>query len=259
MKSKDIKSMFLRETESIDISMAEKVKNTPVPPAEIPVTTKTAKPKRNFFAILKPYYALALCLVLIIGGVFIFRQPTTVANAQLTAYVLEINPSFCITADKDDVIINVCSLNDDADTVLSNEEFDTIVGKTLEEGVDKIIKVVSQNGFLNGYQNVIQIYAVNDDKNTIPAKLDKFGQMLNGDLQKYGHGDVPFDKHELPLDDFKTRMGFESNFIRLDDMKEDIRQHGRFIGERPTDNPPDDIPPEHPTDNPPPAQPPQPK
>ena len=266
MKIKDFKKAFLKETENVDIKASEKLIKTPIT-APIPATitepvlvttenvvvkTKNASSfKRTFLPLI-----MAMCL-LIIGVSLLIANPFAKVSG-ITAYAIEINPSISIITDTDDKVINICSINEDADAILSDSEFDYVIGEKFEVAVEKIIKVVSENGFLNDYQVKIRIYALNDDKNLMNDKLGKFGNIVENKLQKYGHGEIAIEPHEMSVDDFKGKMEMQGDFDRLDDMKRELKERDRYKnpppdGEPPHGNPPEgnNPPPDNPPDNPP--------
>ena len=266
MKIKDFKKAFLKETENVEIKASESLTNTPITaPVSVPIaepvlatnenvvvkTKKSSAFKRTFMPLI-----LAACF-LIIAVSLLAANPFATASG-ITAYAIEINPSISIITDADDNVINICSINEDADTILSNSEFDDVLGESFETAVEKIIKVVSENGVFNGYQDKIRIYALNDDKNLMGDKLGKFGNIVENKLQKYGHGDIEIERREMTVDDFKGKMEMQGDFDRLDDMKRELKERDRYKnpppdGEPPHGNPPEgnNPPPDNPPDNPP--------
>ena len=226
MRNKDIKNLFLKEEDKIDIKMSNELKNTPIVMKEKITPTHSFK-KRWVFA---PVGAVAMAFV--VAFVLILTQTGTSASA-LTAYVIEINPSISITTNAKDEVVNICSLNEDANTILSNAAFNDAVGKSLENAIKNIINVANEKGFFNGYDKTIKLYALNDNKKTMNKKLDNFGQMVRNELDFHGFEELPFEKAPMELDFFKEKMGFDNNFQRLDDMGKDIRKHDRFMGDVP--------------------------
>ncbi len=241
MKDKDLKKMFLKETENIDISMSEKLKNTPIETSKQKKVSVKENEKATWLRLFLPISALACCLIL--AFTFIFPLNTSTNTSYLTAYVMEINPAIAIVADSEDNIINICSVNEDADEILSSAEFDDIIGKKLSLAVEKVIKVTSTEGILDGYTDKIRIFALNDNEKVLDKKLDRFGEMVRKELKEFGHEDIDFEKSPMKLDDFRDKMGFDDDFRKLDDMKKEIEEHDKYKGTTPPDKKPDDNPP----------------
>ena len=225
MKNKKIKNLFLEENEKLNIEMSDELKRTPIQP---PVEEAPAPVKRKPLMRLLPMGAIAC--VLIIAVMLAIINPFSSSNGTLTAYVIDINPSISITTDENDTVISICSLNNDADELLSSNEFDTVVGESLDTAVGKIIKAVSDKGILDGYEDKIRIYALNDDKKIMDKRLDEFGRLVRKNLDDEGFKNIEFEEREMTVGEFKDRMGFEKEFVRLDEMKDDIKNHDRMHG-----------------------------
>ena len=225
MKNSDIKKSFLKEDEKLNIQMSDALKNTPIQP---PVKTAEAKSKRPVLTRVLPMGAIAC--VLIIAVVLAIINPFSSSSGTLTAYVIDINPSISITADENNTVISICSLNDDADELLSSNEFDSAVGESFDTVVEKIIKTASDKGILDGYEDKIRIYALNDDKKIMDKRLDEFGRLVRKNLDDEGFKNIEFEEREMTVGEFRDRMGFEKEFGRLDEMKDDIKNHDRMHG-----------------------------
>ena len=248
MKNKDIKNMFLKEDEKLDIEMSQKLYDTPIqqkPAVKVAPKQKQITNKRWVFA---PIVSFALIIVIALS--LIFTNGTN-SSGTVTAYVLDINPSISITTNSDNEVINICSLNDDADTILAEDCFNNIVGKSLDVAVENIISVAKEKGIFDEYQDTIQLWTLNDNPSRMRDKLDKFGDMVRRNLDDNNLQDINFEKHEMPLDDFRQRMGFEGEYQKLDDMKGDIQRHDKYRNPPPPNGnnpPPDDNPPPPPND-----------
>lgn len=266
MDVKDFKKRFESETDQLNIRMSEKVKNAPVS-----VRREENVAKKSFVPRLRFALSFAACLmVFVMLGVFALPNATVKTDAaDITSYIIEINPSLCITADADDKVLNICALNDDADEILSDDKLQDAVGKSLTECLDKVINVIADKGFLDGYSDTVRLYAVNDNKSKLTKNLNGFERDFKNGMREYGFDNIPVEKREMSLDDFKGKTGFEGDFKRLDDMKDFLRERDRFFNpdhQPPSnppqgDNPPPDNPPQGdnpPTDNPPPDNPPPP-
>lgn len=253
MKDKDLKNLFLNETSKIDINMSEKLKNTPIQSSKQQIQEATVKKKFNWRNWFLPITATA-CLIIMLFS-FVIPWNSTGGNSYLTAYILEINqslalseeenddsseinPSFAFVTDEDDNIINICSVNEDADEILNNEEFNDISNMKLSEAIEKVIKITSNEGIFDEYTDKIKIYALNDNKNKIDKKLNRFGEFIKQDLKEFGYEEIDFEKRSMEIDFFREKMGFDKMFDKLDDMRDDIKMHDRFKGEFPPPPPP---------------------
>ena len=257
MKTSEIKNLLKSESEKVDIKMSENLINTPILAAENKIPIK--KSNKTLFALI-PSLAAAFMIAIIFAFSF-FGNNGVISTAKLTAYVIEINPSIAITTDENDKVINICSLNGDADDILSSEEFSEIVGKDFNLAVNKIISVANEKGVLDNYEQSIKIYAVCDSENLIPKKLDGFENLVKENLRGVGKDDIGIEKNKMAIDDFKGKMGFTGEEKRLDDMRNDIERHDRLQGDNPPpkpdgepqgDNPPPKPDGEQQGDNPPP-------
>ena len=236
MKNKDLKKLFLQETAKIDIIMSEKLKNTPIQSPKQDVQDFRPKKNMNWLKLFLPITATACIIVLLFS--FILPIRSTTSNSYLTAYILEINPSFAFVTDEEDNIINICSVNEDADEILNNDEFNDITNMTLSEAVEKVIKITSEEGIFDEYTDTIKIYALNDNEKEIDSKLEKFGGFIQRDLREFVHSEIDFEKSPMKLDFFREKLGFDRDFNRLDDMRDYIKMHDRFKGEFPPPPPP---------------------
>lgn len=212
MKKQEFFTRLKQENKDINIEMSEELKSTNIYISESKVYNK----KPNFVPKLCAVMACLLLMVFSITALLLNIDK----NAGLTSYILEINPALCITTDKKDNIINVCALNEDANEIVSNSEFDYVYGIKLEECLSKIIKIVKEKGYFDNYDNTVKIYAINDDLSEEKKKLDNFAIMMRKELGNFQTRNISFEKHELALSDFRKKIGAEENFAKLDDMRE---------------------------------------
>ena len=157
MKDKNIKNLFLQETAKIDVKMSEKLKNTPIQSSKQENSEIVIRKKFNWQKLFVPITSV------------IFPLTSTASNAYLTAYILEINPtveltgdgyasdestsdeeeniSIAFVTDENDKMIKICSVNEDANEILSSEEFNDISNINLDEAIEKVIKYVKRGNF----------------------------------------------------------------------------------------------------------------
>lgn len=226
MKIKEFRNLLKKESDDIEIVKSKKLLETPISTVE--KQAEVSVPSKRFTYRLAT--VLSCCLALIVSVLAIFFTQITPAEAQnITSYVIEINPSVCITTDAEDKIISVVSLNDDADEILASTELENVVGLNVEDFVDKLVKAVSDAGYFVNYENVIKIYAMNDDEEIKNAKLDKFEEAFKRNLTALGVGEIVLEKVEMKMEDFKEKLGFEEDFINLDDMKDFLKDKDKYF------------------------------
>ncbi len=105
--------------------------------------------------------ALAAAFVLIFTGVFAVLMSNTFAANTIVA--LDVNPSMEIEINKNEKIIEVRALNEDAEKILSELELKNV---DLNTGVSAIIGAMVQNGYLTIDQNSILVSVKGDNKNS---------------------------------------------------------------------------------------------
>lgn len=217
MNKKEFKQMLNLESLKIDIEMSEKLKNTNIPKKEeyLYQTKKTS--------IIPKFISIFACFILCVFCVsvlFVNKAPETAEG--ITSYIMEINPSICITTDKDDNIIKVCALNGDANAIVLDEQLTNIEGKSFDDGIDKLMTVIKNNGFFDNYDEVIRIYAFNDSNECQYNRLNHFEELMKRKMVEFGYN-ISFEKHRLGMDDFKEKVGFEEEYQTLNDMTEFFR------------------------------------
>lgn len=231
MKNKQIEKMLLEESKNIDISMSENLKNEPIPPKNNKLNNTTIT--YNFIKTKKFKYIMAFasifCALVIVALSIIFIPQNNTTSAYLTSYILSINPKISITTNSDDEVVNICSLNNDADQILGNSTFDNIIGLKLEDCVLKIINTAKDNNIFEGYTDTIKLYAINDNNNTLQDKLNKCENMLRRDMKNIGFENIEIETHQMQMKDFKNQMGFNQEFNRLDDMKDFLEHHDKYF------------------------------
>ncbi|MBO5357450.1 MAG: hypothetical protein J6A95_06740 [Clostridia bacterium] len=101
--------------------------------------------------------ALMLCLAVPFTACLVDAPQTEGAYAYVA---IDINPSLELIA-KDDVVVKVRALNDDANILLSGE---TIEGLSLEEATEKVVSLASELGYLNEENTDVNITVTTDDE-----------------------------------------------------------------------------------------------
>lgn len=112
--------------------------------------------KNNLFKFIVPAIAACLLLVAGIGGGAYYNNNFLVESV----IDIDVNPSVEITANKNDKVIDVTALNDDANAIISDMD----LKKTdLNVAVNAIVGSMVQNGYMKNEKNGILVTVLNDD------------------------------------------------------------------------------------------------
>lgn len=237
MKNKDIESLLKSEYENIKVPpISSKVTEVPIqekPP--IVYNDYNRKP------VLKLVVTVAVCVALILVALIPMLNSQSISPSELTSYILEINPTICITADSSDNIVAICSLSSDGDILLSDDRFESVVGDTLDNGVKSVIDASVDLGYFDNYSRRIVLFAINNEEQFAFEKTKNFEKFLNRHLQEHNLEEIDIDKGCMSISDFKNRMEFDNGFNDLDKMREDIQNRPMFFGENFTPPPPHDF------------------
>ena len=102
----------------------------------------------------RKYAAMAAALILLLGGVGIYRQSSAVDSI----IELDVNPSIELSVNKKERVVEAKALNDDAATIM--EEMD-LKGADLDVAVNALIGSMLKHGYLSELQNSILISVEN--------------------------------------------------------------------------------------------------
>lgn len=225
MKNRDVKNLIKSECENLKISPISS-NITCVSIQERPPTY--SRTSVSGLPTLK-YAIISLCILVLFSFATMPNFfSSTLQQSNITSYILEINPSICITADSADSVIAICSLNSDGDVLLSDERFETVLGQTLESGIGSIVDASVELGYLEDYEDRIVLFAVNNKESFAFEKTRAFEGYLSKRLKAHNLNNISIDKGCMSIDDFKTRMNFDSNYDDLDKMREIIKSRARY-------------------------------
>lgn len=154
MNHKKIKDKINHSFEKITPNILESVLNTEVEKMEKPdiiIKQKLEKKKINYFS-----YA-SVCAVLIFAiGLYSF-----INYFQIASFIsIDVNPSFEITTNKKEKVLNIKALNKDAVKVI--EDMD-LKGIQLNVAVNAIIGSMVKNGYVTKQNNTILVSVINND------------------------------------------------------------------------------------------------
>lgn len=112
----------------------------------------------------KPLVSAAAAIALLAGGVFgtgYYQR----ANAVYSVVTLDVNPSIEIKANKDDVVLDVQGLNEDAENLLSKQEDEgkKLQGEDLETVAKELASKMAEEGYLTELKNSVLVSVQNQD------------------------------------------------------------------------------------------------
>jgi len=125
--------------------------------------TASAEKRRSFSGMLIP--ALALVCLLLVFGIGTYRN-----NYKTTATVyLDVNPSIAVSINKDEKVLDVRALNEDAEKILAGMDFK---GSSLKVTVNALIGSLVRNGYIDELSNSILV-SVSDKDGNSAEELEK--------------------------------------------------------------------------------------
>ena len=226
MNDKDIRQMLMKESESINIELSSRILDTPI--------DTTFKQKAKVVSIWNRFRiaATATCsaCIILICALFLGLNDN-IAYSNLTSYVLEINPSVCITTDINNEVLSVCSFNSDGDELLSNNKFNNIKGSSLETCIATIISIAFKMGYFENYSidKNINLYVTNNKQDFASRKADFAIELIKQNLILQGLKNIEINDSYLSIENFKERMGIDKQYKNLDEMKDDIISHDKYF------------------------------
>lgn len=244
--NKYLKNILISETENVDLPMSKKLQETQILSKE-QILKETSQLNDNILNGInyyntsikrKPAFGLkfaltSLCLVMVmVFTVFSFFGFSNTQASALTTYIIEINPSICITTDENDDVVSACSLNDDGDELLSDTSFDEITGKNFEECLKIVVKYLIEHQYLlfksENTKNTINFKITNNKESFAISKGNQAKEFIYEELKHYGYLDYEIENQYLPLPDFREKMGFDKDFKDLDDIRDDLISHRKY-------------------------------
>lgn len=138
-------------------------------------STKRTVPFKKYI----PALVSSLCIILlfIVGTVVVtFASQKAKENNNYNAIVqVDVNPSIEMVVDKNKQVLSVRGLNDEGKMMIEGE---MIIGKTLDEALDTIIRIETELGYLvvNGNDNQIQV--------TVSAKTDEIYYNISNNVEQ---------------------------------------------------------------------------
>lgn len=130
--------------------------------------------KKPIVGIAAAVAVLALC----IGGYALFGReaPSRVDSVIL----LDVNPSIALYVDKEEIVLSVETLNEEAREILGGMKLE---GTSMEVAVNAIVGAMLQKGYLGSLQNAILVSVENEDAARSEALQQKVSQAVAAMLQ----------------------------------------------------------------------------
>lgn len=129
-----------------------------------------------------PILLAVLILAVSVVGVFAACQP---AEAQAHSFVaIDINPSIELTLDKNNRVVSVRAMNEDAQVLLF--EATGIEGKSVDKAVEKIAELATEYGYVTEENGVISVTVSSDDAATEQELFDKIKKPFEDHFTKEG-------------------------------------------------------------------------
>lgn len=141
--------------------------------AEIPARKERSRinmsKKKNNFKFLLPVAACFIVCFGIFGGVLWNNQ------AAASVITIDVNPSVEITANRNDKVLEVTAVNEDAEVIIGENDFSNA---ELSDVVDELISSMADSGYMDNENNGILVTVQNDDD----EKATELGKELVSDI-----------------------------------------------------------------------------
>ena len=150
----------------------------------IPMEKKSRSKKKRFIG----FAAAAAALLLVLAGAVGVLAGNARKNGEVFATVsLDVNPSIEIAVNKQEKVISVKALNDDAARIVNNME---LVGSSIDVAVNALIGSMLRNGYLSDIANSILITVDNADAQLAQQLQRKLADEIEAALAASGGGAV---------------------------------------------------------------------
>lgn len=244
---KDIKNILLSETENVDLPMSKKLLDTPIISKdeflkedivkeinvfEQSINREKAVSNKHKFSLKMALSSLCLVMVAILSVISVFAINANKASA-LTTYIIDINPSICITTDKKDKVVSAYSLNEDGDVLISDNSFSDIKGKSFDHCMRAIIKYLIEHNYIGfnmeKQSRRIHFQVTNNKESFAMEKCKQAREFFYNELKEKGYTDYEIYERFMPVHEFRDKMGFDKNIDDLDKMRDDIVCHHKYF------------------------------
>jgi len=175
MNKKEIEERLYNSIQDAPINLKDKLKNTEVEKMIEHDNITSQENKNKGFAKWKPFVAVATIMIVFLAGYFGYY---TQYRAVDSIVYLDVNPSVEISTNKQDKVLDIRALNDDAEDYLDNYEFK---GKDLDEVSIELIDRFIDKGYLDQSHNTILISIRNENE----EKSKEQKERLNTKVKEY--------------------------------------------------------------------------
>lgn len=222
MKKQVLKDMILKERETLDIPISDKLKNTNINGnlsllgQEIETTTA------SFKHILLMLMGFCFFVFLGISTLVTILPPEEQRASELTSYIIEMNNSnVCVTTDSYDNVVGYFSLSGDGDKVLVQLEAED-GAETLSCFIEKYVYcTISNNIIEEENEGEIFVYVVNNKHKTAKERGKNFTELLMKKLKEY-NCNVRIQENILEVSEFAAKIGLDTDCKDLDEFGDDM-------------------------------------
>lgn len=235
MKRKEIKQLLNRQLDEITPAISDKVKRTPLKTVvDKNLQDRPVKKPRTRIAFPKWAYAVACVAVVVViamsCGLYYGLKPSGENGApQTVCYIVDINPSIVITADKNGKVTHISSQNQDGDVVLSSSAFDNYVNMSVDECVNAIIEQSAKLGYIdcNSKDNKVTLTLVGDDASNA-VSIDSIADKAQNFLRKLNVFGV-IDTSVSDVKSYVQSKGWEYTSSSLDAYIDNIILQSKYV------------------------------
>lgn len=133
------------------------------------------------------FVAAAAALLLVLAGTVGVLASTSRSGEVFATVSLDVNPSIEIAVNKQEKVISVKALNEDAERIVNNME---LVGSSIDVAVNALIGSMLRNGYLSDIANSILITVDNADAQMAQQLQRKLADEIEAALASSGGGAV---------------------------------------------------------------------
>ncbi|MDE5910765.1 MAG: hypothetical protein K2H24_00365 [Clostridia bacterium] len=235
MRRKEIKQLLNSQLDKITPAMSDRVKRTPLKTVE-GKNLQDRSTKKTGTRIALPKWAYAVACVAVVAvialscGLYYGLQPSGDNSIpQTVCYIVDINPSIVITADKNGKVTHISSQNQDGDIVLSSAVFENYLNMSVEDCVNAIIEQSAKLGYIdcNSKDNKVTLTLVGDDKSNA-ISIDDIADKAQNYLRELN----VFGVIDTAVSDVKTYVlskGWEYKSSSLDAYIDNIIWQSKYV------------------------------
>lgn len=162
-----------------DENFKQSIKDQILPSYDQNTQKSVVKKKKSVW--IKSFATAAAVLVVVIALIIGFTLPNQHQTSQggETVVLIDINPSFEIVADQNDVVKQVTGLNSDARIVLLGKNY---TGKDLYEVCNDIVVTAIHLNYVDAVTDIINIIAYNENTDSESLTIDKIKSMVESSV-----------------------------------------------------------------------------